>query len=110
MSVDDEGSGRGKKASKCGICKFGAECDEDSEDTLLVLHTCTFISPRLPTQTEHFSSQRRTVGVDVCATEVQLNKGLQTQRNTFKLSDATVDPRTLTTDFVQKMNNNNILT
>ncbi|KAF0028626.1 hypothetical protein F2P81_019713 [Scophthalmus maximus] len=33
-SADDEGSGRGKKASKCGICKFGAECDEDSEDTL----------------------------------------------------------------------------
>ncbi|XP_049605968.1 tomoregulin-1b [Syngnathus scovelli] len=33
---DDEGSGgsRGKKSSKCGNCKFGAECDEDSEDTL----------------------------------------------------------------------------
>ncbi|XP_053715137.1 tomoregulin-1-like [Synchiropus splendidus] len=31
---DDEGSGRGKKASKCGNCKFGAECDEDSEDLL----------------------------------------------------------------------------
>nr|XP_020477544.1 tomoregulin-1-like isoform X1 [Monopterus albus] len=32
--ADDEGSGRGKKASKCGNCKFGAECDEDSEDML----------------------------------------------------------------------------
>ncbi|XP_061522889.1 tomoregulin-1-like isoform X2 [Phycodurus eques] len=33
---DHEGSGggRGKKTSKCGNCKFGAECDEDSEDTL----------------------------------------------------------------------------
>ncbi|XP_077592659.1 tomoregulin-1-like [Stigmatopora nigra] len=33
---DQEGSGgvRGKKTSKCGNCKFGAECDEDSEDTL----------------------------------------------------------------------------
>ncbi|KAF7212977.1 tomoregulin-1-like, partial [Nothobranchius furzeri] len=34
LSADDEGSGRGKKASKCGNCKFGAECDEDSEDLL----------------------------------------------------------------------------
>uniref|UniRef100_A0A3Q3ARQ5 Transmembrane protein with EGF-like and two follistatin-like domains 1a n=1 Tax=Kryptolebias marmoratus TaxID=37003 RepID=A0A3Q3ARQ5_KRYMA len=32
--ADDEGSGRGKKVSKCGNCKFGAECDEDSEDLL----------------------------------------------------------------------------
>uniref|UniRef100_A0A667ZAN1 Kazal-like domain-containing protein n=1 Tax=Myripristis murdjan TaxID=586833 RepID=A0A667ZAN1_9TELE len=31
---DEEGSGRGKKTSKCGNCKFGAECDEDSEDML----------------------------------------------------------------------------
>lgn len=36
VCADDEGSGRGKKASKCGNCKFGAECDEDSEDMLLV--------------------------------------------------------------------------
>ena len=35
-SADDEGSGRGKKVSKCGNCKFGAECDEDSEDMLWV--------------------------------------------------------------------------
>lgn len=29
----EEGSGRPvKKASKCGSCKFGAQCDEDSED------------------------------------------------------------------------------
>ncbi|KAK1875399.1 Tomoregulin-2 [Dissostichus eleginoides] len=31
---EDEGSGHGKKVSKCGNCKFGAECDEDSEDML----------------------------------------------------------------------------
>uniref|UniRef100_A0A8C6WM43 Transmembrane protein with EGF-like and two follistatin-like domains 1b n=1 Tax=Neogobius melanostomus TaxID=47308 RepID=A0A8C6WM43_9GOBI len=30
----DGGSGRGKKVSKCGNCKFGAECDEDSEDLI----------------------------------------------------------------------------
>ncbi len=42
VSADDEGSGRGKKVSKCGNCKFGAECDEDSEDMLLVnTHTNT---------------------------------------------------------------------
>lgn len=29
-----EGSGTdaGKKFTKCGTCKYGAECDEDSED------------------------------------------------------------------------------
>lgn len=31
---DVDGSGHSKKASKCGNCKFGAECDEDSEDVL----------------------------------------------------------------------------
>uniref|UniRef100_A0A3B4BBI2 Kazal-like domain-containing protein n=1 Tax=Periophthalmus magnuspinnatus TaxID=409849 RepID=A0A3B4BBI2_9GOBI len=30
----DGGSGRGKKVSKCGNCKYGAECDEDSEDMI----------------------------------------------------------------------------
>lgn len=31
---DDEGSGSdvGKKFTKCSTCKYGAECDEDSED------------------------------------------------------------------------------
>lgn len=28
----EEGSGRGKKVTKCQSCKFGAECEEDSED------------------------------------------------------------------------------
>ena len=33
-STDDEGSGSdvGKKFTKCSTCKYGAECDEDSED------------------------------------------------------------------------------
>lgn len=32
--TDDEGSGSdvGKKFTKCSTCKYGAECDEDSED------------------------------------------------------------------------------
>ncbi|XP_052374193.1 tomoregulin-1-like [Oncorhynchus keta] len=36
FSTDDEGSGtgRGKKPTKCVNCKFGAECDVDSEDIL----------------------------------------------------------------------------
>ncbi|KAF0046398.1 hypothetical protein F2P81_000031 [Scophthalmus maximus] len=34
MTPDDEGSGSdvGKKFTKCSTCKYGAECDEDSED------------------------------------------------------------------------------
>lgn len=32
--ADDEGSAAdvGKKFTKCSTCKYGAECDEDSED------------------------------------------------------------------------------
>lgn len=34
LLTDDEGSGSdvGKKFTKCSTCKYGAECDEDSED------------------------------------------------------------------------------
>lgn len=37
--TDDEGSGSdvGKKFTKCSTCKYGAECDEDSEDVWWVL-------------------------------------------------------------------------
>lgn len=33
-SLDDEGSAPdvGRKFTKCSTCKYGAECDEDSED------------------------------------------------------------------------------
>lgn len=38
--TDDEGSGSdaGKKFTKCSTCKYGAECDEDSEDVWWVFH------------------------------------------------------------------------
>lgn len=37
--TDDEGSASevGKKFTKCSTCKYGAECDEDSEDVWWVL-------------------------------------------------------------------------
>uniref|UniRef100_A0A3Q3DF23 Transmembrane protein with EGF-like and two follistatin-like domains 1a n=1 Tax=Hippocampus comes TaxID=109280 RepID=A0A3Q3DF23_HIPCM len=39
---DDNGSGssHGKKTSKCENCKFGAECDEDSEDICMCNIVC----------------------------------------------------------------------
>ncbi|KPP76124.1 hypothetical protein Z043_104559 [Scleropages formosus] len=30
--MDGSGTDAGRKFTKCGTCKYGAECDEDSED------------------------------------------------------------------------------
>lgn len=62
--TDVDGSGHSKKASKCGNCKFGAECDEDSEDVLLVYSlTVTHIHTH---RHMHTPRQTHTDGVVPC--------------------------------------------
>lgn len=45
--TDDEGSGSdvGKKFTKCSTCKYGAECDEDSEDVWWVWRSAGLHAP-----------------------------------------------------------------
>ncbi|XP_030625812.1 tomoregulin-1b [Chanos chanos] len=38
---DGSGTDSGKKLSKCGNCKYGAECDEDSEDVCMCNIDCS---------------------------------------------------------------------
>lgn len=54
LCVDPESSGlETSRFSKCSSCKFGAECDEDSEDIWLVNMCFVFVyyrgeAPKIP--------------------------------------------------------------